>query len=150
MVFFGNEKGHSQTDKHTTADGLQSPPTNTSVNDYTAYKRLIQDNIDYNHYLTNCQYDIGLVDELINCMLDVICTEGETVRINSEDKNRGMVKSQYLKLDSSDIDYVLEKFKDQRHKITHIHSYIKTMLYNAKNENEHYHTNAVRVDGLVY
>lgn len=70
----------------TTADqstGLQSPFANLqhSTDDYTAYLTLIQDNIYYSHYLHSRYADIELIDELINCMLDVICTKGEAFPI---------------------------------------------------------------------
>lgn len=119
------------------------------LNDFTTYRQIIQDNIEYNHYLTYRSGDIEEVDELINCMLDVICTQGATVKINGEQKNREMVKSQYLKITSMDIDHILDRYKEQRHKITHVHAYLKTMLYTCKQENGHYYTNAVRADGLV-
>ena len=93
--------------------------------------------------------DIDLVDELVNAMLDVICTEGRTVRINGEQKNRSMVISQYLKINAFDIDHIIEKFKEQKNKIKYIGNYLKTMLFTAKQENSHFYTNAVRADGIV-
>lgn len=120
-----------------------------SVYDYNTYKKILQDHIEYNHYLTYRKNEIDLIDELVDCMLDVVCTNGTTVKINGEDKNRQMVIAQYLKINSSDIDFVLQKYKEQQHKITHIHNYLKTILYNVKQEAGHYYTNAVRVDGFV-
>ena len=122
---------------------------NETYDNYTIYEQLIKDNIDYDHFLTYRSTAIEEVDELINCMLDVICTEGNTVKINGENKSRAMVKSQYLKINFSDIEHILDNFKEQRHKITHVHAYLKTMLYNCKQENGHFYTNAVRVDGLI-
>jgi hypothetical protein len=83
-------------------------------------------------------------------MLDVICSKGDTVKIGGEEKSRAMVKSQYLKVGYEDIEHILDRYKDQRHKITHVHAYLKTMLYTCKQENSHYYTNAVRADGLVW
>lgn len=121
-----------------------------SVDKYTIYSQIIQDNIGYSDYLTYRPNDIEEVDELVSCMLDVICTEGDTVKINGEQKSREMVKSQYLKITSQDIDHILDKFKEQRHKITHVHAYLKTMLFTCRQENGHYYTNAVRADGMVW
>ena len=115
--------------------------------EYTSYRELLRRNIGYDRYLR--VEERVLVDELMDCMLDVICTKGETVRINGENKSREMVKGQYLKLNNDDIEHILSRYKGQRHEITHVHSYLKTMLYNAKQEVGHYYTNAVRVDGLV-
>jgi len=147
-----NEKELPQTAAPTKVSGLQSPlhSVESPMDDYTAYRRLIQDNIDYSQYLEFHPTEIELVDELIDCMLDVICTEGETVKINGENKSRSMVISQYLKLNYRDIEHVLYRYKDQHHRIKHVNSYIKTMLYTVKQENDHYYTNAVRADGVVW
>lgn len=124
--------------------------TQYSQDDYTTYKAILQDNIGYSDFLISHRTEIDLVNELIDCMLDVICTDKPTVRINGEEKNRSIVKSQYLKVNYSDIEHVLDRYKNQRHKITHVHSYLKTMLYTCKQENGHYYTNAVRADGVVW
>lgn len=147
---FIKEEGLATTvaDKST---GLQSPPNVNTVNDdYTTYRIILQDNIEYSHYLTHRKEDVELVEELINCILDVICTKGDTVKINGEDKNRQMVISQYLKINSLDIDHILSKYREQRHRITHLHSYLKTMLYTVKQEANAWAENAVRADGLVW
>ena len=119
----------------------------TQQDEYIAYRELLRRNIEYDRYLR--VEDRVFVDELMDCMLDVICTKGKTVRINGEDKSREMVKGQYLKLNNDDIEHVLSRYKNQRHQITHVHNYLKTMLYNVKQEVGHYYANAVRVDGLV-
>ena len=115
---------------------------------YNTYRSIIQENIDYAYYREHRRDDIEMVDELVNCMLDVICTEGATVRVNGENKNREMVKDQYLKIHSMDIDHILVKYREQRHLIKHVHSYLKTMLYTVKQEKTAHYENAVRVDGV--
>ena len=129
------------------SNGLnESTVQNQPVDDYNTYKRIIQDNIDYS-YIN--ELDRDLVDELVECMLDVILTKKDTVKIAGEEKSRSLVKSQYLKINAGDIEHVIDRYKEQRHKITHLHSYLKTMLYTVKQEAGHFYTNAVRADGLV-
>ena len=82
-------------------------------------------------------------------MLDVIFTKGETVWIGGEEKNRNMVIDRYLRLNSEDIEHILNKFKEQRRYIKRLHKYLKTMLYNVKQEIDHCHTNITRVDGMA-
>lgn len=126
----------------TTAD---NKPTEIKYT-YDHAKQLIYKNIEYDFYKQHRNTDIDLIDELVDCMLDVILTNQNTVKLNGEDKDRQMVINQYLKLNTTDIDLILQKYKEQSHKITHIHSYLKTILYNVKQEQGHYYTNAVRVD----
>lgn len=124
-------------------------PSNSIDNDYTIYTELVKNNIDYAGLIHSHPYEQDTIDELINCMLDVICTKSDTIKINGEKKSRSLVKSVFLKINSQDIDHILDRFKDQRHKVTHVHSYLKTMLYTVKQEISHYYTNIVRVDGVV-
>lgn len=149
---FENEKELPETVTTTKSNGLEESSfvnAHQTQDEFSIYLKIIQENIEYNHFLHNRHDDINLVNELVNCILDVICTKGDTVKINGEEKNRNMVKSQYLKLDSMDINHVLDKYKEQRHKIKHLHNYIKTMLYTVKQESDHYYTNSVRADGIV-
>ena len=121
--------------------------------DYAETKNLIHKNIDYEHYYKYKDdprsLDIRLIDELVDCMLDVICTKGESVKINSELKNRQIVIEKYLSLNSDDIRHIIMKYEEQHGKITHINAYLKTLLYTVKQENNFYYTNAVRADDLL-
>ena len=65
-------------------------------------------------------------------MLDAVCSTAPTIRINGEDMPQQVVKSRFLKLDSSHIEYVLEAMnKNVRPDIRNIRAYLLTALYNA-------------------
>ena len=66
------------------------------------YREIIKKNIEYEH-----QTEKGKIDELVEIMLDVICSKKANIRVNAEDVQQEVVKSRFLKLDSSHIDYVL-------------------------------------------
>jgi DNA-binding transcriptional ArsR family regulator len=119
------------------------------VYDYDTYKDILHRNIEYSHYVKHQHNDIKLIDELLENALDVITTQEPKVKINKELKNRQIVINKYLSLNSLDIDHIIMKFKEQCGKITHLSSYLKTLLYNVKQESNHYYTNAVRVDGVI-
>lgn len=145
-----NKRGLAATVSSTGTGSQSHKKENTLEKDYTAYRLLLQENIEYFHYLKQRKSDIEMVEELLNCMLDVIFTYGETVKIGGEDKNRQMVISQYMKINSMDIDHILNKYREQRHRITHLHSYLKTMLYTVKQEARAWAENATRADGVVW
>ena len=137
------------TETRSSLSGSSQNPSSVKY-DYNTYKQMIQDNIEYSHYAEHRSRDLELIDEIVNCMLDVICSVGDTVKIAGEEKSRAMVISQYLKINSQDVEHVIEKYKEQRHKITHTGSYIKTMLFTVKQEAGFNVTNQVRVDGVVW
>lgn len=143
-----NENNNQSGNNPTSPSAPSTVKAESKIYDYDTVKQNIQNNIEYSHYAQHKRTDIELIDELIDCILDVIFTKGDTVKINGEKKDRNMVINQYLKINSSDIDHVLDQYKEQHHKIIHLHNYLKTMLYTVKQEQGHFYTNAVRVDGL--
>ena len=119
---------------------------------YDETREIIREKIDYSHFKKHESHravNIQLIDELVTCMLDVICTRKPTVMINRELKNRNAVIRTYLSLNSADIQHVIAKYEEQRGKITHVNAYLKTMLYTVKQENNFFYTNAVRAEGFV-
>ena len=64
-------------------------------------------------------------------MLDAVCSTAPTIRINGEDMPQQVVKSRFLKLNSSHIEYVLEAMNKNPSDIRNIRAYLLTALYNA-------------------
>jgi hypothetical protein len=149
--FFGKEKRPPMGQPQSKASDQQGNPypVLNYVEKYNTYRRIIQENIGYSEFAEyHPNYNIEDVDELVNCMLDVICTEGHTVRINGEQKNRAMVINQYLKINSEDIEHVIDRYKAQSHKIRSPHAYLKTMLFTVKQESSHFYGNLVNFDSF--
>ena len=60
----------------------------------------------------------------MNIMLDVVCSTREYIRVNGEDYPQKVVKSQFLKLNDSHIDYVLTAFDRNTSNVRNIRSYL--------------------------
>ncbi len=105
------------------------------------YLQLIRDNIEYVY-----QTEKEKIDELVSIMLDVICSTNKTVRVNGEDMPQEVVKSRFLKLDSSHIDYVLTALKKNTSEVRNIRAYLITALYNAPTTIDSYYTAWVNHD----
>jgi hypothetical protein len=123
---------------------------NIPAYDYNIYKAIIYKNISYDHFKKHTDImDMKLIDELVECMLDVITTKGKNVKINSEMKDRQIVINRYLSLNASDIEHIVMKYQQQEQKITHIQSYLKTLLYTVKLESNFYNDNNFREQGSM-
>jgi hypothetical protein len=81
------------------------------------------------------------VDEFVAIIVDVIMSEGGTIRIGGEDKPRELVRSRLLKLDYDDIEHAIDQFKSVTERITKKKQYILTMLYNCKMEKDSHYRN---------
>ncbi len=93
------------------------------------YREMIMENIEYDILVTRDNAD--RLDEIVEIMLDAVCSKNPTVRINGEDMSQQVVKSRFLKLNSSHIEYVFETLQKNPSDIRNIRSYLLTTLYNA-------------------
>lgn len=101
------------------------------------YKTLIRNNIEYDWYVKNAEanplgvFRLDHVDELIEIMLDVICSSKKTIRVNGEDKPREIIKAVFLKLKNEHIEYVLDSLENKAHDVSNPRAYSITVLYNS-------------------
>jgi len=93
------------------------------------YRKIIYKNIEYEILLE--RYDAACINEYIEIMLDAICSQSETIRIGGVDYPVEVVKSRFLKLESSHIEYVIHNMAKNATKIRNIKSYLLTALYNS-------------------
>ena len=77
-------------------------------------------------------YDDGQIDEILEILLDVVCSNRKQIRIAGDDKPAQVVKSQLMKLDSSHIEFVLDCMKQNTTQIRNVKQYILAALYNAQ------------------
>ena len=66
---------------------------------------MIHENIGYEQFKQTYPGDIGLIDEFVNVMLDVLLSEGGVIRIYGVVKSRELVQSQLVKLEYADVVY---------------------------------------------
>lgn len=105
------------------------------------YLQLIRENIEYDF-----QAEKEKISEIVEIMLDVICSTKDTIRVNGEDMPQEIVKSRFLKLNSSHIDYVLTALKKNTSEVKNIRAYLITALYNAPTTIDSYYTAWVNHD----
>ena len=117
------------------------------IDETAAYMKLIRDNIEYEHYMKYGSHgDREIFEEIYETICDVVCVKRRTIRINGEDYPYELVKSRFLKLDSSHVEYVMGCMKDTSTKVTNIRAYLLTTLYNAPLTMNHYYQQEVQHD----
>ena len=109
------------------------------------YRELIRENISYECFSRNYR-DREDVDEIVEIMLDTVCSTKPIIVIRGEEMPREVVKSRLLKLDSEHIRYVLDCIRSNTTKIRNIKQYILACLYNAPATISNYYTTLVQHD----
>lgn len=116
------------------------------IDERERYEELIRENLEIDILSQDPHYDIDRVNELVEIMLDAVCSKSPTIRINGEDMPQQVVKSCFLKLDSSHIEYVLHAMDECPSDIRNIRAYLLTTLYNASLTMDNYYSALVNHD----
>ena len=95
------------------------------------YKRLIEENISLDILKERYPYEADFLDEIAAIILDVVCSSKDKILVGREQKSMNLVKSQFLKLNSMHIEYVLERMNKNTTEITNMRQYLIAVLYNA-------------------
>ena len=91
-------------------EGAAQPPERKrkEPNDaYRVYEEIIKDNICYDILKQDMPYDHDRIDEIVDLILETVCTRRRTIRIAGDDYPAELVKSKFMKLDSEHIRFVL-------------------------------------------
>ena len=110
------------------------------------YREIIKENIDYDILIQDPKMDKDRLDEIVEIMLETVCTARKTIRIAGDDYPAELVKSKFMKLNSSHVEFVLDCMRENTTKIRNIKQYLKAVLFNAPSTIDSYYTALVNHD----
>ena len=110
------------------------------------YRDIIKDNIEYDILIQDPHMDKDRLDEIVDLILETVCTARKTLRIAGDDYPAELVKSKFLKLTSSHIEFVLDCMRENTTKIRNIKQYLRAVLFNAPSTIDSYYTALVAHD----
>lgn len=113
---------------------------------YRVYEEIIKDNIDYDILLQDNPIDKERLNEIVDLILETVCTARKQIRIAGDDYPAELVKSKFMKLDSEHIRFVLDCMRENTTKIRNIKQYLKAVLFNAPSTIDSYYTALVAHD----
>ena len=129
-----NNTDHSDTDSFPFTSFRERHVRETKrsdANQRERYREILSENISYEILLQDYPLDRDILTEILELMVDTVCTTRSTVRISGDDKPAEVVKSQFLKLDSEHIRFVMDGLKDNTTRIRNMRQYLLATLYNA-------------------
>lgn len=111
-----------------------------------AYRMLLKENIEFD-YIASVRSDyLSELNEIVELMIDVICTGKQTVRVSGDNLPADVVRSRLMKLNCDHVVYVMDRLNDTETKIRNIRQYTLACLYNAPTTMENYYSARVRSD----
>ena len=111
-----------------------------------SYRALILENIEYAVLSQNVQLDKDRLDELVELMVDTVCSNREMIRVAGDDYPAEVVRSRFLKLNASHIEYVLDRMRENTTYVRNIKKYLLAALCNAPVTMDSYYTSLVSHD----
>ncbi len=111
-----------------------------------AYREMIRENIDYDGFVRERPYDAGQLDEMVEIMVEAVCSKKETIRVAGNDFPQAVVKSRLLKLDREHIVFVFDCLKENTTQVRNMKQYLLTVLYNAPATIENHYAAQVNHD----
>ena len=108
------------------------------------YRDIIKDNIEYD--IIRNRYNHDSLNEIVDLMLETVCTARKTIRIAGDDYPAELVKAKFMKLNSSHIEFVFDCMKNNTAKIRNIKKYMLAVLFNAPSTIDSYYTALVAHD----
>ena len=111
-----------------------------------SYREIILENIDYDILTQDEKLDRDRLDELVELMVDTVCSNREMIRVAGDDYPAEVVRSRFLKLNASHIEYVLDRMRENTTYVRNIKKYLLAALYNAPVTMDSYYTSLVSHD----
>lgn len=110
------------------------------------YREIILENIEYESLCQTHWIERDRLDEIVELIVDTVCSARKTIRIAGDDFPADVVKSRFMKLDYSHIEYVISSMQDNTTYVRNIKKYLLAALYNAPSTISNYYSALVNHD----
>ena len=124
----------------------------SDMDERDACKQYFIEQLEYQALKQQYPYQCRELDEILELLVDIVCSKSKTIRIAGDQKSLAVVKSQFMKLDYGHIQYVLDCMEKNGAEIRNIKQYLLAMLYNAPLTINNYYTamfNNDRANGRI-
>ena len=117
-----------------------------SMEEMQNYRELILENIEYDHLCREFATYREDLDEIVELIVETVCAKRKTTRIAGGDFPHEVVRSRFLKLDSSHIEFVMECLHNNTTEVRNMKQYLLTVLFNAPTTMNNHYTAQVNHD----
>lgn len=118
----------------------------TDTDQMELYRDLIKENISYEILRQDMPYDCDRLDEIVELMVETVCSTRKQIRVSGSDYPAQVVKSRLLKLDSEHIRFVFDCLKQNTTRVRNIRQYLLAVLFNAPTTIGNYYSALVNHD----
>ncbi len=117
-----------------------------TMENISLYREIILENIEYDLLRQQSSPYEDDLDEIVELMVETVCTNRESIRVAGGEFPHEVVKSRLLKLNSEHIRFVMRCMRENTTKIRNMKQYLLTALFNAPTTISNYYTSLVNHD----
>ena len=117
-----------------------------SVTEIENYRELILENIEYDCLKQRYPLYLGDLNEIVELLVETVCARRKTTRISGADFPHEIVRSRFLKLDSSHIEFVMDCLQKNTTQVRNMKQYLLAVLFNAPTTMNNHFTSLVNHD----
>ena len=117
-----------------------------SVTEIENYRELILENIEYDCLKQRYPLYRDDLNEIVELLVETVCAKRKTTRISGADFPHEIVRSRFLKLDSSHIEFVMDCLQKNTTQVRNIKQYLLAVLFNAPTTMNNHFTSLVNHD----
>ena len=117
-----------------------------SAEEMQRYRDLVLENIEYDHLCREFTTYREDLDEIVELIVETVCARRKITRIAGADFPHEVVRSRFLKLDSSHIEFVMECLHNNTTEVRNMKQYLLTVLFNAPTTISNHYTAQVNHD----
>ena len=117
-----------------------------SLTEMENYRELILENIEYDFLKQRFGTYREDLDEIVELLVETVCAKRKTTRIAGADFPHEVVRSRFLKLDSSHIEFVMDCLQKNTTEVRNMKQYLLTVLFNAPTTMSNHYTSQVNHD----
>ena len=117
-----------------------------SVTEIENYRELILENIEYECLKRRYPLYQDDLNEIVELLVETVCAKRKTTRISGADFPHEIVRSRFLKLDSSHIEFVMDCLQKNTTQVRNMKQYLLAVMFNAPTTMNNHYTSLVNHD----
>ena len=121
-----------------------------TIDEIEGYREIIKENIEYDSLLLAHPYDQEMVEGIFDLILETVLSKNGEITIAGDVYPKNLVKSKFLKLNYSHVEYVINCLGKNTTKMRNIKSYLLASLFNAGSTISSYYRAEVNHDMPQY
>ena len=142
----GSNTNLSNTDMSKTENLIYPGTDSDGMAERRSYEDYFRRSLEYDILLQNNPYEKETLEGILDLLVDTCCSHKAYIRIAGDNKSGEVVRSRFMKLDSSHIQYVLSCLKENTTDVRNIRQYLLAALYNAPTTISAYYQAKVNYD----